>query len=98
MSNPTVLAKLKALRSAGFIVSPVQPGADQYYFAKQQPTSYRVDECSDQTDRSIKAKVKVIWRINNENSDRDDTVTLVKSESVWLLDRVDVGTQPSPEL
>jgi len=97
MSNPTALSKLKALRSTNFTVSPVRGDADQYHFTSQQPISYRVGECSDQTDRSVKTKVKVIWRINDQNSDRDDTVTLAKVDSAWLIDRVDVGEQPGPE-
>lgn len=98
-SHSEVPARLNALRTPGFSTgeTATRDGRDPYYFSLLQPTSYRVGTCSTRPDGRVNVAVTVIWRVEHDNSEREDSVTLSKVNDAWLIDRIDTGPQPGPQ-
>lgn len=97
-SRPEVLEKLKALRTANFSANvAAEDGRDPFYFSRVQPTAYRVGACTEQDGGPVTLDTTVIWRLEGRNSERTDKITLSKRNDAWLVDHIEVGTQPGPD-
>ena len=98
--QPDALAQVKGLQTPKMTVTGTKPGdgRDQYNFSLTPPSSSRVDECADLGPGKASTDVTVIWRLNDENYLRKDKVTLIKNGDKWLIERIDVGEPPAPNL
>jgi hypothetical protein len=96
-SHPEVFEKLERMRTSTFSPGESVDASDQFYFSRIRPTSYRAGECSLSPDGRVMVETVVIWRQEGKNSERKDSVNLVKSGDSWLIERIEVGQQPGPE-
>jgi hypothetical protein len=85
------------MRTSTFSHRESVDASDQFYFSRIRPTSYRAGECSLSPDGRVMVETVVIWRQEGKNSERKDSVNLVKSGDSWLIERIEVGQQPGPE-
>jgi hypothetical protein len=97
--HPDSLAKIRSLMTPEFSArsGPVEPGRDPYNFSLIQPTSSRLGECVVTGDGRVRFGVTVIWRVNNQSSERGDNVVLKKVGDAWLIENIEVGTPPGPQ-